>query len=382
MSLLRRSTIGVLIGAALAVAPPAATLTAGRDYQKNEVSIDAVLQAYAGGDLQAVSRSFTKSTDFVQALRLGDPKHIDRWLGDWDRTKAVLIIELAHVAANNGRQWLAALTRAGRRYLAEAQADPKTAPSVATIEVPWNRIAVGLLMQLGSPLLIEEHVEALAIARKESGRKLDSRLMLARGIARETICWESRPTLEHPGPDLEALIGATDVRIEENLDAPRRAVRKKRAEAHRACLRAAAGMFEAAEAFEDTRAEAVARGAWVLFLEGRAKEAVDKLATANPAGDRVVAYWTALFQGRALSALGRAEQSLAAYDRALALYPGAQSASIGRALELFHLRRTDEVDAATQKVRATIAPDPWITYFNADQRFVDQWLTGLRAVLR
>ena len=93
-------------------------------------------------------------------------------------------------------------------------------------------------------------------------------------------------------------------------------------------------------------------------------------------------YWTALFQGRALSALGRAEQALAAYTRATDLFPGAQSASIGRGLELFHLRRSDEVDAVSQSVRATVAPDPWLEYFRADQRFVNQWLTELRAVLQ
>jgi tetratricopeptide (TPR) repeat protein len=220
------------------------------------------------------------------------------------------------------------------------------------------------------------------MATKDSERSLEPRLVLARAVARETICWESRPTHEHPGQDLEALTSATGVRIEADLDGPRRAVLRKKFETHRACLKDAATRFAAAEVAEDTRAEALTRGAFVLFLDGRAREASEKLAAVRPGNDRFVAYWTALFQGRVLGALGRAEQALQAYGRALDLYPGAQSASIGRALELSHLRRTDEVDAVSQLVRATSAEDPWLTYFKAEQRFIDQWLKDLRAVLR
>lgn len=378
----KRSRVGAILGVSLTVAALGASLTAYGDGQQKPPSIDAVLKSYAGGDVEVVSRSFVRSTDFMGALQLGEPKHFDRWLGEWSRTKAVLVLELANVSVSRGPQWTVGLIRAGRRYLIEGLTDVKTAGDVAAIDVAWHRIGVGLLMRNNNPLLVEEYIDALLVAYKRSGRALDSRLALARAIAREKACWDMRPTLEHPGADLETLINASGVRIDENLDAPRRAVRQKRAEAHRACLRSAVQLFEAAEAFDDTRAEAIAHGGFVLFLEGRTKDAVDKLATGKPGDDRVVAYWTALFQGRALGALGRAEQSIQAYDRALALYPGAQAASIGRALELFHLRRSDEADAFSQKVRATVAPDPWLTYFNGDQRFVDEWLIALRAVLR
>ena len=380
--MLSRSTIGIL-GVSLAIAAAGPVLTAGGDSRPQvDSSVDAVLKAYRGGDFDVVAKSFTKSTDFVEKLRINEPRDLERWLGDWDRTKAVFVIELAHVAISRGAQFMTGLTRAGRRYLLKAQADAKTTTDAATVDVLWNRIAVGLLMGLDNPLLVEEHIDALALAAKESKRPLDSRLVLARAIAKETICWKSRPTADYPGAELVALTDATGVRIENNLDAPRQAVRRKHVETHRACLRDAAVRFEAAEAHEDTRVEAVARGAWVLYLEGRAREAADKLAAAKPPDDRVVAYWMALFQGRALSALRRTEQSLDAYTRALALFPGAQSASIGRALELSHLRRLEELDAMSQKVRATAAPDPWLDYFSADYRFVDRWLYELRAVIK
>lgn len=377
-----RSIIGALIGASLTIAALEPALTAGRESTQEPPSIDDVFKAYASGDREVVARSFTKSTHFVDSLKLNDPKPFERWLGPWNRTKAVLVIELANVALTRGPQWVVALTRAGLRYVLAAQADSKTAAEVATIDVLWHRIAVGLLMWSASPLLTEEHIAAVALAGKKSARTLEPHLVLVRAIAKERLCWNDRPTLELPGQELRALIEATGIRFEEDLDGPRRAVRRKQFEMHQACLRDAAAQFEAAEAFDGTRAEAIARGSFLLINQGRPREAVDKLASAKPSTDRFVMYWTALFQGRALSALGRAEQALAAYTRATDLFPGAQSASIGRGLELFHLRRSDEVDAVSQSVRATVAPDPWLEYFRADQRFVNQWLTELRAVLQ
>src|SRR6187431_1911486 len=63
------------------------------------VTLDAVLAAYLGGDVDVVSRSFGRSPDFPDRLRLNDPREFDRWLGSWDRRKALFLIEIARATA-------------------------------------------------------------------------------------------------------------------------------------------------------------------------------------------------------------------------------------------------------------------------------------------
>jgi tetratricopeptide (TPR) repeat protein len=149
-------------------------------------------------------------------------------------------------------------------------------------------------------------------------------------------------------------------------------------------VRDALTQFEAAAGVDETRAEARTRGGWTLFQIGRLPEALEWLDAAEPGDDRDLAYWLGLFKGRVLDGLGRFQRAATAYQGALALYPGAQSAGIGLALELVRLDRDAEADEVARALRAAgaMAPDPWSTYLDGDQRFVDRWVTQLRAGMR
>jgi tetratricopeptide (TPR) repeat protein len=170
--------------------------------------------------------------------------------------------------------------------------------------------------------------------------------------------------------------------VPDDLDGLAKAGRAAKVNGHRACLTEALTRFEAASR-DDTRVEASVRAGWILVQAGRFKDALSRL-DVEPAADRDLAFWLALFRGRALDALGRVADSAAEYRSALALVPDAQSAGIGLVLALGRLDRPVEADERARALRAAGAAgvDPWSFYINGDERFVDDWIKQLRDVVR
>src|SRR5437762_1347692 len=82
-----------------------------------------------------------------------------------------------------------------------------------------------------------------------------------------------------------------------------------------------------------------------------------------------------LFTGRVLEALNRPADAAQAYERADALYPGAQTPAV--ALASLHQRQGALDKAATWAARARslelTAEDPWWQYFAGDLRFYPAW---------
>jgi tetratricopeptide (TPR) repeat protein len=340
------------------------------------VTLDTVLAAYRSGDSGIVARTFATSRDFPDRLGLARPRDLDRWLGPWDRAKSVLLLELAHVAARVAPRYAAVLVSVGRRYLDSARGDDSASGDTAAFVRTWHRVAAGLLQSVGTSSQVEEYADA-------GGP--DPRLVLARAIAHERNCWHARPALVQPGPGVEALARAAGVTIADDLDGPSRSRRRASVAAHRACLDQAVTRFEAAAGHDETRAEARVRHGWIHFQVGRFPDALNRLDVVESSDDRDLAYWLALFRGRVLSALGRNQDAATAYRAALALYPGAQSAGTGLAVELMRLNRVTEADEIARAVRtaqASAAPDPWSSYLDGDRRFVDRWIAQLRAVIQ
>ena len=152
--------------------------------------------------------------------------------------------------------------------------------------------------------------------------------------------------------------------------------------AHKTCLGQALMRFEAAAEIDETRDEARVRGGWILFQLQRFPEALDWLDAAAPQDDPDLAYWRTLFRGRVLESLGRPEDALSAYQAALTLNPGAQSAGVGHAILLMRLDRTQEADASARALRVSTTADPWLIYAMGDHRFVDRWIEQLRTAWR
>ncbi len=343
-------------------------------------TLDDVLAAYVGGDFEVIQRTFVKSIDIQERLRLDKPRELDRWLGQWNRAKALLLLEFARISATRAPQYVPVLVGAGRRYLATARDTGLASARTTDFVRAWHRAAIGLLQGSTDPARVEEHVVDLA----RGGGGPDGRVLLAHAVAQERRCWVGRPSLEQPALRIDALLAAAGAQIPDDPAGPYRSDREVTLAKHSVCLQQAISRFETAAGIDEAATEARVRGGWTLLQDGRPGEAMEWLDAVRPHDDRPLEYWHGLVRGRVLEALGRSGDAVNAYRAILALYPRAQSASLGLTISLMHLDRTTEADEIARSVREgrVVVPDPWRTYYFGDQRFAGQWIDSLRTAVR
>lgn len=138
--------------------------------------------------------------------------------------------------------------------------------------------------------------------------------------------------------------------------------------------------------------EAQIRLGRVLGLRGKHDDAVAELEaarrglSAQASPSEVVLFFSSLFLGDELAALGRSDLARASYRNALALYPGADSAHLALGTLEYAVGARDQalaaiVDMAKQR---SIAPDdPWRDYFSAGEaRDVERLLAALGEMTR
>jgi tetratricopeptide (TPR) repeat protein len=363
----------------------AASSSFGQADARQRASLDDVLSAYLAGDTAVVARTFTGPRVFQDRVRLTRPKELEHWLGSFDRGKAVLLVELARVAADVAPHYVVVFARAGGAYVGSSLGDHARSDEAGAFARTWHRAITGLLQGVGQGRQLEEYVDITAGI--PPGRPVppapgnqDPRLVLARAIAQERRCWAARPSLDQPSQDLSAMTRAAGIRIEDDLALPSRALRERHAANHQACLREALAAFAPAMAHAETSSEARVRSGWLLYQADRPQDALAELDIAIPADAGELAYWQALFKGRILGALNRHEEAAASFRVALGIVPGAQSAGVGLAFELLRSGRAEEADSAARALRAQsgAASDPWLSYHQGDWRFVDRWIDELR----
>jgi tetratricopeptide (TPR) repeat protein len=370
--------ISCCLATAAAWNPPSQSSNGQRD-QAQRLTLDGVLAAYLDGDLDVVSRSFGKARDFPEQLRLNSPKELERWLGSWDRRKALLLLEIARATGQVSPRFPPVVVDAGKRYVLTAGLGDLTTPETAASVHLWHRIAAALLQKWATSLHVEAYAREVAL---RTGAPLDARLALARAVARERTCWDTRPALSQLDVESDVLTRAAGVKVRSELDGLP-AFRETRVVAHKTCLEDALVRFEAVISMDDAREEARVRGGWILFQLERFHEAVEWLDSAAPKNDRELEYWSMLIRGRVLESLAdRSQDALSAYRAAQALYPGAQSAAVGQAIVLTRLGRAPEADTIARALRVTATDDPWLIYPAGDHRFVDRWIDQLRTAWR
>lgn len=99
--------------------------------------------------------------------------------------------------------------------------------------------------------------------------------------------------------------------------------------------------------------------------------------------DPELQYLTHLFRGQAHAQLGQLDDAAREFGAALTLRPGAQSASMALAAQLFRNGERGEADRIVAALldEAEGAPDPWWTYWPADYRHAPRLLAAMRDAL-
>ena len=370
---------GMALACLLLAAATADSPTSAHPASAQGGSLDATLAAYLGGDTAIIARTFTRPREFENRR-----DEFDRWLKSWDRGKALVLLEMARVASTVAPRYTLVIANVGRTYIDKTSGGDPASPETAAFVQSWHEAAAGLLQLASDPWQVEAYLSDVAgKSTSDPSNRLTGRLLLARAIAQERRCWDARPALEQASPEVESLAKAAGMVVPDDRDGLAKAGRAAKVRSHLTCLGEALTRLEVAGR-DETRVEASVRAGWILFQSGRFQDALNRLEVGAPTDDRDVAFWLALFRGRALDALGRTSDSAAAYRSALALVPTAQSAGIGLVLTLTRLGRPEEADTRARALRAAGAAgaDPWSHYMSGDHRLVDGWLTHMRAGLR
>jgi tetratricopeptide (TPR) repeat protein len=198
----------------------------------------------------------------------------------------------------------------------------------------------------------------------------EPRLVLARGIAEEQF---SAPTEVLT----RSVIGADMARA-------RDLATRAEGERYRAGDRAAARFREAA-GDESLRAEAMLRLGHVKIAMQRYDEALASLAgVEQTTDDRALIYLAHLFRGIALENRARTDEARASYLQALAVSPGAHSATLRLAALEYRHGRIDEPERLLESLLRTDDPrrDPWWSYYAADWRFWYPRIDRVREMLK
>jgi tetratricopeptide (TPR) repeat protein len=142
----------------------------------------------------------------------------------------------------------------------------------------------------------------------------------------------------------------------------------------------------------DSLAEDVGVGGEALMRLGvlwfRANRAADALKAFDRAEsisrDPYVLYVTNYIRGRIAESQKRLDPARAAYERAVAVYPHGQSATVALSALLFQQGLRAEAQSLVGRMFAAdpLPPDPWRDYVHADDRFWPQLLLKLRTEIR
>ena len=142
--------------------------------------------------------------------------------------------------------------------------------------------------------------------------------------------------------------------------------------------------FEDARKHPAVRAEASARLAYLWLRLNRAPEALKVLEEFDrTTDDPYVRYLGFMMQGRAFDRLDRYDEAIAAYQRAVDVAPGGQTAAIGLMATALRAGRIGIAErAAGAALSVGEGTDPWLTYSISEGRHWSELRDALRQALR
>ena len=148
---------------------------------------------------------------------------------------------------------------------------------------------------------------------------------------------------------------------------------------------------EAVRRFQDAAKEPAIAGeanlrlGHALLQLGRFEQALDALNQAEPSlKDPSLVYLVRLFRGMALDRLEKTADARRAYEGALALRPGAQTATLSLATMLFRHGERDDASALTDRFlnNGKAPDDPWWEYWPGDFRMAPELVKAMREAMK
>lgn len=334
------------------------------------LTVVGVYDAWMDGDHQVIARTFPDAQAF-RAMREDLQRTLRQWVRAWTPSQAAFLLELSFVAFD--RQWSDAADLLGgtRNLVVSRRAPPGTNEAEDAFERDFHRAAVTFF--LGRQLLrpANDYLNALAgrvdLAPATAGtpRLVDPWMAFARGLVTEIA------TAPAVGGNGRSGDGPARLAI-----APTDTATRRQAEL-------ALNEYTRVRHIAAVAAEAEVRRGLLLARLGRPDDALAALDAAERAdGDAPVRYWTWLFRGRVLEDLGRVTDAAAAYERAAAIVPTAQTPAVALASLWQRHDRPDEALRWATRAMSTPAGsvDPWWLYWHGDARFSTDRLAALRRV--
>jgi tetratricopeptide (TPR) repeat protein len=352
-------TLAVIAGASVLVAHQSSGRT--NDPAAVERDLEDAISAYAGGDDNAVMHWMTPS---ISRTRVTALMAVLARPASWSPARAAFLLELANALREP------ALFTTARSVVVGRPAPLGADPAGDRFEVLFHHAAIAALQEGSQVKPLAEYVNAVHTRFEDARRRgvvLDTRLPLARAFTSALLCCWKRVF----GDWLRTFEGITRAGI---------------------TLDVALSQFEEAAQVPALRAEALIRGAKLLYDGGRNTEALVWIERVPEHADPVIGYVQHWIHARMLDDLGRAEDAAAVYRRALTFAPQSQPASIGLAAALLRAGRLEEATKVAAKARSMqVEPpteighdlnQPTSTFQRGDGRFLQQWLADLRSLAR
>jgi tetratricopeptide (TPR) repeat protein len=408
-------TMVALAGVFATSVPRAEQLPAPRAEQRipPKTPFDQLYKDYASGDFDVITRTLTSPRSLAVLQAPQDSGKLRKWLGKWDRAKAVFLLEFAGAQAQYAPGAAITALSEGRLFVISRPTPLGQSAEEDAFELAWHKGAMAMLEDRVFVTTQELYLDTLQRryasvaggpptggpgAKPPDQIRIDSRFALERGVSQEQRCWNdlSQATTTSASSAIAGLptissatSAAGNVTVQGSLpsaDAPNLGATTPQPApilTRKGCLAEGVRRFEIAAAAAETASEAFTRSAWLQYQIGALPDALRTIDRAVATDDAVLTYWTNLFRARILDGLERFADAERAYRAALAVRPAAQSAAVGLALTLFKLDRVTDARAAAMAARQQPPDtvDPWWTYLGADARFIPRWRAELRLAL-
>jgi tetratricopeptide (TPR) repeat protein len=334
---------------------------AGGAVERSPVVI--ALAEYEAGHFQQVAESLVKlpslatfSEDYLRvaprwATEAG-PAHVDR------RRTVAALVALEAAWARGGVEWGQA-----QGLLESACAKLRASPVPTELERQWMQAASALIEGAAAGAALEIHVTH-ALLRFPG----DPMLVMARAVAAEL---RAGPDVREAGRTRAPTLPIVDPNYPVTTDP----------------LNAVVTRLQEAAKLTGYRREALLRLGYTALRRDQAEAALGHFTAALPADgapDPFVDYLVHLLRGRALERLRRWEAAAAAYQQAVSIQPGAQTAELALAAALARSGRRAEAATVADRAleRRDAVPDPWLSYGQSDFRHWSTLIARLRSAIQ